>query len=1138
MKRKANARHSVSKTALHSEDFWDFMPGQRVMTIDRIAGVVTEVQDECPLGSEAYTVRLDNGMGGGDYTASQLEPLSQKPTAAKIQADVDTKTAADDYPELTEILSERPPLEINVAGSKKVAWDKDEWDERYDDHGDVKICTACEGEGEVNGAECNQCGGAGRMDEIEKTGQTAPEGSKTKKEGDEYVLRHPNGREIARSKDKKLLDDYAKGKVSAKVAAQGPDGNFIYTLPDKYEDDDCLKCGGWGKINRGEPSEAMCPECYGDGEEGYTGSLKTAGAGSCGGCGSSDTVVAQGETAYFVCNSCGKVGTNVEQDIASDAGTINQGLGDPQPSLSQSADGMGVATAGFFGDVFDNIGTAPGHNKSYDWCFLPDAPVLMADGTEKPISQIQVGDRVITHTGLVQPVTWVGSRLYEGDLVYLSMHGDTTREVVATDQHRFWVANRDFGLSGNPKAAYYLKRCPSTLAPRHGWDEIGNLQVGDYLSRSVLTEETPLLVQYRKPGSIETFETRVEGEIAWLLGLYMGDGFPQAKGCTSFSLHEDQQHLVERLRQVARGAFGVNTSVYPEKGKRAVRVDIRHWALSQMVEELVGHGSSTKILDERLLVMPLTEQRTLLDGYIDSDGCISSDGRFCVDSVSIMPRQIREIATRLGHLVNMRPKWSTDRYANAKDQIRVEWWAGKNRLTKQFRRDGTVWQQVKSTRREHYVGEVWDIEVAEDHSFRAYGFNVHNCRFRRDSRCYHPKDLDPVGTAEAGYAVWQIVDRGWCPRTAWEEQEDCPVGQPGPNVPGIGQVEVTRPWNQGGQRQSSLNSGDMGFHLTATWKDVREKAQRIRSEGGVRIISVPDGQAMVAQVKGDENVYQTMITRVIGKQSVAMWECGCSWSAYSWGRSGRWKKYEGRMCAHALALAYEAQSRGWGKREVQEDKKKPSWMDETSTVKVPGDYNLDKGRYSSLRPVWADYDPSSQGNDLAPGVMLAAAALEIGEEPVTVVANLRAMGAVNAQGMLHEALKVKEFAAKVRGRIVKVVKAVERDLFSLDNGDTVPAQVIQHPLWHPTMGLEFRTQGSQVVAVQHDEVAVVEKPLVQPVELPMPMLRTAMRTFSPAEQKSIIDEGIDIRASNLDRLDIRGTHYEALAALDDEGDFL
>lgn len=42
--------------------------------------------------------------------------------------------------------------------------------------------------------------------------------------------------------------------------------------------------------------------------------------------------------------------------------------------------------------------------------------------------------------------------------------------------------------------------------------------------------------------------------------------------------------------------------------------------------------------------------------------------------------------------------------------------------------------------------------------------------------------------------------------------------------------------------------------------------------------------------------------------------------------------------------------------------------------------------------------------------------------------------------------------------------------------------------------------------------------------------KTALRTYDPAERQAIIDEGIEVRAGNLDRLDISGTHYEALAA--------
>src|SRR5690606_15727051 len=44
--------------------------------------------------------------------------------------------------------------------------------------------------------------------------------------------------------------------------------------------------------------------------------------------------------------------------------------------------------------------------------------------------------------------------------------------------------------------------------------------------------------------------------------------------------------------------------------------------------------------------------------------------------------------------------------------------------------------------------------------------------------------------------------------------------------------------------------------------------------------------------------------------------------------------------------------------------------------------------------------------------------------------------------------------------------------------------------------------------------------------------KTALKDFSPAEQRELIEEGEaeGVVASNLDRLDIAGTHYEALEA--------
>src|SRR3989344_6094201 len=40
-------------------------------------------------------------------------------------------------------------------------------------------------------------------------------------------------------------------------------------------------------------------------------------------------------------------------------------------------------------------------------CFPAGHMVLMADGTEKPIEQVVVGDEVVTHAGNIHPVTQV-----------------------------------------------------------------------------------------------------------------------------------------------------------------------------------------------------------------------------------------------------------------------------------------------------------------------------------------------------------------------------------------------------------------------------------------------------------------------------------------------------------------------------------------------------------------------------------------------------------------------------------------------------------------------------------------------------------------------------------------------------------
>lgn len=144
------------------------------------------------------------------------------------------------------------------------------------------------------------------------------------------------------------------------------------------------------------------------------------------------------------------------------------------------------------------------------------------------------------------------------------------------------------------------------------------------------------------------------------------------------------------------------------------------------------------------------------------------------------------------------------------------------------------------------------------------------------------------------------------------------------------------PWNL---VVEAAGDSDFRFEVTAAWSDVRNKAKRIRSEGGVHVTLATEGM-IHAEVQGEHHVYEAGIQRMPGRQAIQAWSCGCKWGAYHWGADDDFSRFAGRMCSHALALQYEAQSRGMFGRDVRHDDHKPSWVPRMVVVK----HDIDAGR--------------------------------------------------------------------------------------------------------------------------------------------------------------------------------------------------
>jgi hypothetical protein len=119
-------RHSsrLSEAALDQ----GFHVGQRVRTLDGFIGRILVITESFAPGNNAYQVVLDDGQGGGTFLGSQLRPVGedyggghQAPAylpAGVHTADLDEHEASLDYPEMGDILRDRPDpgRQITVIG--------------------------------------------------------------------------------------------------------------------------------------------------------------------------------------------------------------------------------------------------------------------------------------------------------------------------------------------------------------------------------------------------------------------------------------------------------------------------------------------------------------------------------------------------------------------------------------------------------------------------------------------------------------------------------------------------------------------------------------------------------------------------------------------------------------------------------------------------------------------------------------------------------------------------------------------------------------------------------------------------------------------------------------------------------------
>ena len=377
-------------------------------------------------------------------------------------------------------------------------------------------------------------------------------------------------------------------------------------------------------------------------------------------------------------------------------------------------------------------------------CITPGAWVMTIDGG-KPIEDIVAGDQVLTHQGRYRPVTKTYSRNVDMDVIEYRPNG--SRSFLITKDHKMLTAPRfSCGRCGKPQ-----KGCRHVPVGPVGWhrgEEIANHVV--VRGRLTTVEDVDCVrVQDGPVHPNNNFKAEwvdVTPDLMRLVGYYLSEGSADQNG-VQFCLNPQESHYADDIEILLKGCFGLSAKRLLHGGGLYVRVASR--GLSRFFVGQFGSGCDRKLLPSWAMTLPVDKQRELLRGLYRGDGSVSKthQSRLLLANPKLV-YQIWQILTRFGARMSLaqhapratlfggmsRPTasitWADDcsedfREINDKStySFREQWLGGSRQWVAEGGEECVAarWKEVP------YAGMVYDLEVADDHSFVVEGVVSSNC---------------------------------------------------------------------------------------------------------------------------------------------------------------------------------------------------------------------------------------------------------------------------------------------------------------------------------------------------------------------------------------------------------------------------
>ena len=359
-----------------------------------------------------------------------------------------------------------------------------------------------------------------------------------------------------------------------------------------------------------------------------------------------------------------------------------------------------------------------------EFCFLGDQNVTMFDGTVKPISEVVVGDYVLSGEGNIKRVTNAFHYdVVDRDIVSVCSR-DKSRTLVGTANHHIPVTERV--QHSSVKLDYSLEQAEVQLGDIEVKGKKGCRVFNRYFLHSPM----------RKLDNGGSFQD------GFLVGLYLAEGSMNQGDQVVFSLHE--RELVgggpyvnawygDKPVENRGGGYRRYVHVKHDPLRHAGTVWFAHSGLRELLAKWTNMGNSHT---KKLVDLPIEREfaKGVLFGWLGGDGTVDmakamSTSAAIHDAVGVtvsddLAYQMLQLATDLGYSSGLSKSYGG--YNEESEMWHVSVNTPKETGSGRKNLNDYMASPVRGVAHSKFTGSVYDLEIEDDHSYVVEGYAVHN----------------------------------------------------------------------------------------------------------------------------------------------------------------------------------------------------------------------------------------------------------------------------------------------------------------------------------------------------------------------------------------------------------------------------